>query len=328
MTPTTESYTRDRSQRRISRVLIWLVCAGATAGTLIALFSRESWVAELFSHYRFYYLLAQAMLLLVFLNTRRYVWLVATVILALPNAWYVGPYVLPVIRDAVAGAVASAQPQLVLVNLNYRNNDHATMVDYLRNSEADMLVLSEYSPAWHRALEGALDEYPHRLLHLREMAFGMAIYSRVPFEETAWLDLGAPGSDNLSVRVELAGRTVELFAVHLYPPMSAQQAAWRKTQLDDIAGILRATPYPRIVVGDLNLTPFSPLFGDLLRDTGLLDARRRQGLHVTWPSAPLPLWIPIDHCLADVSAGVTWVRTGPNLGSDHYPLEITLAEVG
>ncbi len=328
MLPTTESYERDRSERRFSRVLMWLVCAGATLGTLIALFSRESWIAELFSHYRFHYFLAQAMLLLVFLNTRRYVWLVATVILALPNAWYVGPYLLPVIRDAVAGAATAAEPQLLLVNLSYRNTEHDTLLDYVRDRQPDLLVLSEYSPEWHAVLQTRLDEYPHRLLHPRENAWGMAIYSRNPLQDQAWLDLGVPETDNLRVRVELAGQTLELFALHLYSPTTPRRAAWRNTQLERVASILRDTPYPRIVVGDLNLTPFSPHFGDLLNDTGLLDARRRHGLHVTWPSAPVPLWIPIDHCLADVSAGVTWVRTGPNLGSDHYPLEITLAEVG
>ena len=48
---------------------MWLVCAGATLA-LVALSSRH-WVAELFSHFRLYYLLAQVVLVMVFLNTRR-----------------------------------------------------------------------------------------------------------------------------------------------------------------------------------------------------------------------------------------------------------------
>jgi hypothetical protein len=49
---------------------------------------------------------------------------------------------------------------------------------------------------------------------------------------------------------------------------------------------------------------------------------------VTWPSLPLPLWIPIDHALADPGSGVADVRIGPAIGSDHYPLEIVLTEIG
>jgi len=75
----------------------------------------------------------------------------------------------------------------------------------------------------------------------------------------------------------------------------------------------------------MNITPFSPLFGDLLNTASIEDARQPQGVYVTWPTYPLPIWIPIDHCLADPVVGVTTVNLGPKVGSDHYPLEITIA---
>ncbi|RMF96811.1 MAG: hypothetical protein D6727_07035 [Gammaproteobacteria bacterium] len=327
MQPASDAYNAHRAERRFSRWLLWLVFAGSTAGTLIALAARWHWVAELFSHYRFHYLLAQALLLLVFLNTRRPGWLALTLLLALPNAWYVGPYLLPVFREAVAGAPRPARAQLLAVNLSFRNHDYQAMLDYLRASRPELMVLSEYTPAWHAALSDALADYPYRVLRPRRTPFGIAVYSRRPLRQPEVLDLGAPGAENLRLRVDLAGQPVELYAVHLYSPASAQRAAWRRTQLRRLAAALRDRPYPRLVVGDLNLTPFSPLFTDLLRDSGLMDARRRAGLHVTWPASPLPLWIPIDHCLADVAAGVVSVRAGPDLGSDHFPLEVSLADV-
>ncbi len=77
-----------------------------------------------------------------------------------------------------------------------------------------------------------------------------------------------------------------------------------------------------MVLGDLNVTPWSPFFRDLLREGALRNARKGYGLRPTWPTMLPPLLIPVDHCL--VSSGVTVhdCRAGRNVGSDHYPLVV------
>lgn len=317
-----------RDERRFSRKLMWLVCFGTVLATLLALFSRWHWFAELFSHFRLYYLLAQAVLIMVFLNTRRYLWLAATILLALPNAWYVAPYLLPLLPGQAAVQSSSASPQIVVVNLGFRNTQHQRLLDYVNERRPEVLVLSEYTPEWDTALEAGLTGYPYALRRPRLDPFGMAVFAREPFIDIAALDLGVEQAENIRLRALIGGREISLFAVHLYPPTSPQRAARRQRQFDELVRELRVAPAPRLVTGDLNVTPFSPYFRDLLTGSGLLDARQAQGLHVTWPSLPLPLWIPIDHALADPGSGVSDVRIGPAIGSDHYPLEIVLAEVG
>jgi endonuclease/exonuclease/phosphatase family metal-dependent hydrolase len=145
------------------------------------------------------------------------------------------------------------------------------------------------------------------------------------------VDLGVPGSVNVHVIVDLPGQPVELVAAHLSSPSSPERGAMRNTQLRRLAGLLgkaarpAASPViPRLVVGDLNVTPFSPYFHDLLEASGMEDARRVHGVLGTWPT-----WLPagrlhIDHCLAEPGLAVSRVSLGPTVGSDHYPLEITL----
>ncbi len=326
MLPASQPYQRDRSQRRISRVLLWLTFAGASLATVIALFSRWSWFAELFSHYRLYYVLAQALLVIVFLNTRRWGWLALTLALAVPNLNYVAPYVVPLFATNTAQAANDAEPQLIGINLGYRNNRYAQLITYLDARRADVVVFSEYTPAWATVLEAALDEYPYREARPREHPFGLAVYSREPLNNVQWLDLDAPGSENLRAQVTLGHQLVDLFAVHLYPPTNPRRAAQRLRQLDALGHAVKGASGTRIVIGDLNLTPFSPLFKELLVSAGLVDARRPQGLHVTWPASPVPLWIPIDHCLTAPDGPVERVVAGPPVGSDHYPLEVTLTE--
>ncbi|MGI9330349.1 MAG: endonuclease/exonuclease/phosphatase family protein [Gammaproteobacteria bacterium] len=294
--------------------------------SLIALASRWHWVAELFSHFRLHYLLVQGVLLIVFMNTRRYLWLLATVLMALPNAWYVVPYLSPLLAASVTEASAEAPPQIVTVNLNYRLRSPAQIIGYLQQSQAEVLVLSEYTPAWAELLEPALSAWPHRQTRPRADPFGLAVFSRQPFISVQELPLNTPGSENLHLVLPLAGREIDLYAVHLFPPTSPARAAARNEQLLALANALAENPdRPRLVTGDLNLSPYSPYFSSLLQASGLTDARKKQGLLITWPASPLPLWVAIDHCLADSAAGVSQVKTGPDIGSDHFPLEISLA---
>lgn len=315
-----------RRPRRLARPLLWILCVGSSCASLIALAGEWHWFAELFTHFRLYYLLAQGLLIIVFLNTRRYAWLVATVMLAVPNAWYVGPYIAPLLVGARMDADARPGPQILTLNLSATNLETRPAIDYIRRQQPDLVVLSEYTPAWHAAMHDELNDWPYRIVRPREGFFGMAVYSRDAFRRAEQLDFGVPGSENL--RVELAKQDITLYAVHFVPPVSPQFAAERDRQLAALARELAGARRPRLVTGDLNLTPFSPYFPRLLAASGLHDARRAQGLHVTWPAMPLPLWIPIDHVLADPEAGVIDVRTGPDIGSDHWPLEITLAPAG
>jgi len=69
-------------------------------------------------------------------------------------------------------------------------------------------------------------------------------------------------------------------------------------------------------------TPWSAVFGNLLKASNLRDSSRGRGVQPTWP-ARLPLfWIPIDHFLHSPELQVISKRTGPAVGSDHLPLLI------
>lgn len=312
--------------RRVARPLLWLIFTGASLASVVALAAEWSWFAELFTHFRLYYLLAQGLLIIVFLNTRRYAWLVLTLMLAAPNAWHVGPYLVPLVTSAGQAAPVREGPQVLILNLSFQNSEFGKVIDYVEARRPDVVVLSEYTREWQAALGPALADWRYRAERPRATPFGMAVYSRKPLRRIEWLDLGVPDTENL--RVELDDLGLELYALHLVPPRSQQGAASRNRQLEALSRLLGDSSPPRLVTGDLNVTPFSPYFHRLLEATDLRDARKAQGLQVTWPVLPLPVWIPIDHALADPSTGVVDVRTGPDIGSDHFPLEITLAPAG
>ena len=73
-------------------------------------------------------------------------------------------------------------------------------------------------------------------------------------------------------------------------------------------------------MGDLNVTPWSPYFRDLVKRTGLIDTGRKRGFQSTWKRNNPVFSIPIDHILhsEDLICTNRWI--GPALGSDHRPV--------
>lgn len=87
-----------------------------------------------------------------------------------------------------------------------------------------------------------------------------------------------------------------------------------------------------IVAGDFNATPWSYALKQEDRTLGL--TRRTRAL-ATWPAdrvshnrlpAPFPVF-PIDHLYAGPGWATVRVERGPKLGSDHYPVIVTLRRV-
>ena len=92
------------------------------------------------------------------------------------------------------------------------------------------------------------------------------------------------------------------------------------------ADCLRNLPGPKICVGDLNITPWSPYYRSFVEQTKLLNVREGFGLLPSWPTFVFFKWlmIPLDHCLVSEDIRVADVKTGEPIGSDHLPLIVEL----
>jgi endonuclease/exonuclease/phosphatase family metal-dependent hydrolase len=75
-----------------------------------------------------------------------------------------------------------------------------------------------------------------------------------------------------------------------------------------------------VLLGDLNLTPYSPPFDRLLGDSGLRDVMQGQGWQPTWRAGFWPLALRIDHVLVSSDLCVEDATVGPTVGSDHRPV--------
>ncbi len=280
---------------------------------LLGFLGRWHWLLDLFSHFRAQYAAALLLCGLAFLLLRLWKSAIASLLAALVVLTSFLPF-----QSPAPPAPGAPRLKLVSYNVNTTNPRHADVLRFLETEDADVVFLMEVNNSWMQSLRPLEVRYPHRLVSTREDNFGIALYSRKPMEggEQAFGDYGLPWAD-----VTVSG--LRILALHPMPPSSAEHSAMRNQQLLEAAAILKGRPRA-ILCGDLNLTPFSPWFREVLQRGELQN-----------PSPPFsPTWmrhhplfgIPIDHVL--LGPGLTLVdrRVEPALGSDHNALVVEIAE--
>ncbi|HKK23113.1 MAG TPA: endonuclease/exonuclease/phosphatase family protein [Pseudohaliea sp.] len=220
-------------------------------------------------------------------------------------------------------ATAEASPTdltAAVLNLDWRNPDLGAAEAWLRQLQADLVVLPEYTPAAARHLAGLADVYPYRLEEAREGAWGIALLSRHPIASGRVIRPAGIDSPALDAVLNTGDRQLRVLGVHPRSPISAGYTAERNAQLAAVADLVRESHGATLVCGDFNDTPFSPSFRAFTGRAGMANAAAGQGYPATFPAGWLPVWIPIDHCVYRGGLVPVRVQSGPDVGSDHYPL--------
>lgn len=297
-----------------------VLAAGITcACTIVGFLGRWGWVLELFSHFRLHYLLILATVIVVLTLARRWKTVIGVGCLAAINLVSVlSMYVAPPCGDGQGVSL-----RCVLFNVNTANGRHAEVAAFLQGSDADVIMLLETDANWLSFMRDALDKYPYVVAAPRSDNFGIALFSRLPIVG----GIEAVGAADLPVvRAVLTkdGCELTLIGVHALPPKNAEYAAERNDLFDSLADFVPRLGGPVVLLGDLNATPWSPHFHDLLAGTGLSDGRRGFGIKATWPSFFGPFGIPIDHCLVSGEIVVKGFQLGPSAGSDHRAVVVDL----
>lgn len=296
--------------------------------TAASLFGRRSHLLEMCTHFRLQYALAATACACALAALHSWRLLPLALCCAVFNWAQVAPY-----YSAPARAASASSPvrlKLMLANVLGSNRDYDALAAAVAESRADVVVLQEFTEGWGANVGAALGErYPYSKLVPRPGGSGMALFSRHPLASAEVLQLDASTHPAVLARLDVEGTTVTVLSMHPPTPVRADKFTNRNEQFARAAAIMRATEGPKLLIGDLNTTMWSPFFKDLIESSGLRDARRGFGLRPSWPvPLPAPLQIPIDQCLVGEGMTVESVRTGRRTGSDHRPLLVDVSFEG
>ena len=304
-------------------------------GSAVTLFASVWWAADLIANLRIQMLIALGVVWMACLLLRS--WRLA-VICAITIAWHAS-WLSP--REK-AGRAADGVPaagqvlKVCSVNVLTSNRQHDRIIAGLRTYNADIIAVLELSTELtDRLTEDMGDDYPHRVMEPDDGGnFGIGLLSRFPLQNVRIFELTSLPLPSISADVEWNGRTVHIMATHPIPPMSRGYFEARNHHLQSLGKLAteqrtdRPT-VPIIVVGDLNVTPWSPHFRNFQQASGLEESCagpwfvRLQPTWYRWSAFPFGL--VLDHAFSTPDLICTKRLVGLDTGSDHRPVYVEYA---
>ena len=315
-------------------LLVLPTAMGAIGGLL---FGRYVWFLDLFNHFWFHYALVFLLtsLLLLVLRTRRLLAL-SVVMLAL-SVWQVWPYLQDQSIQQGSGTPGRASLEMLHLNVNTQGGNPVAVADYIAKQDADIVFLQEVNHRWLDALDGKLGPYEKVVVEPRTDNFGIACYvrtgqTRVKVLSSKVVDqtAGQAGVPAIELELEvddgLGKRRVPVLSLHTLPPISFEYARARDAQLAAAGRWAKQAGDNAVVIGDLNATPWSKAYIDMLDAGGLHNSQIGFGRQTTWPAGlPSAMGVPIDHCVHGQGLRTQQRTVGEDCGSDHKALHIGLS---
>jgi endonuclease/exonuclease/phosphatase (EEP) superfamily protein YafD len=296
-----------------------ITAAGAVAGTfsIFGFFGSLNWFLDLCSHFRVQYFLGLSIVALLLLIPRQFKISALFGTLALLNL----SVILPLYFGNIPEPPSDAKPiRAMLINVDTRFGNAESVADAIRQFNPDILVLEEVSTKWLSDLQPVLAGYNYTRQEPRDDNFGIGLYSRLPFTQSQIVYIGEAEVPSVVAEIETTLGKCTLLATHPLPPAGGAYSRWRNDQLAELPNYIRRATSPVLLLGDLNVSPWSSHFRRLLRESGLKDSSQGRGVQPTWPTYNPLLLIPIDHCLYSPQITIVSKQVGPWDGSDHYPL--------
>ncbi len=288
---------------------------GLAMATLLGFLGRLYWVFDLFSHFRVQYMQLCLILIGIALWRRKNKRAVAWVLLACLNY----AFVLPLYFGKPAPP-SGPTVRAMLMNLNAGNGNTEQVLEAIKNADPDLLLLEEVTPKWAHELAVLNTAYPHRIAEPQEGCFGIMLLSKYPLEHSEIVQLDDSNVPTITTELHLPEGVVSVIGTHPVPPVNSRCFNDRNVHFSNLHKCAMTRNHPVFLIGDLNTSPWSPHFRDLLSQSGLKNSMKGFGFQPSWPSNNRFLRIPLDHMLHSPGIAIHNRVVGEDVGSDHFPV--------
>lgn len=307
----------------IDLFLIFIFCVGGVASS-IGFFGNVYWAFDLFAHFREYYLLVFFVLFFIALWRKKWLFAIFSFLFFSINATSWVSFYIPPKQNNSAGS------KLIIysANVQTKNTEYHAVSDQIEDIQPDIIVLSEVNEQWVEEMKKFNNQYPYMLVPPVLKRDEILMMSKYKLNNESIIPLGNLGRLNLIASIKLDDTYITIIGSHPLPPVSKRLAGYRDSQLEDVGELIINQEQPTLLLGDLNVTPFSYQYRKLINNAGLTHCSKGFGLPRTWQHNififPIPL--ALDHCLYTKGITVSESYVGKNIGSDHLPI-ITVIQV-
>lgn len=308
-------------------ILVIIPAAVIAVASLASFAGRWVWWLDVLANFRAQYVVVLALLggIVVISRWRRSG--AAILAVALLNLIFVAPLYI-----GSPGESDPAAPHLWVLSFNLlsTNESYSEVIEYIETVQADLVFLHEASRPWEVALEAAGLDYEIIRARSENLIFGTVVLARDEVEAVSHGFAEAqPRAVALHYQPDGWPVPVEVLSSHTLAPTTQTRASLRDAQLAFAANWAADQEGAYFVVGDLNVTPWSWPFRNLLTKGETRNSQIGFGLQPTFAATSFAfLRVPIDHLLHSDALLIRDRRLGPSLGSDHFPLLVNLEYKG
>jgi len=301
--------------------LIWVLILGCLCVSIFPNLISNYWFIDIFSNFKFQYLILLTLLLLISLALFKRKVLPVTIISLgiIWNAYFIIPYY---ISNNPTSKENSESVKISSINLLSSNSQKELVQNYILEEDLDILILMEFTPVWKFKLNSIINSYKYKRFVVRNDNFGIALFSKYEMKSSIdYFDLNDKPS--IVADVMIGDEQLTLVATHPVPPVSQFTFENRNKQLSNILNKRSKYSENLIIAGDFNTSSFSNHFRKLINGD-LMDSRIGFGLLPTWPANYRILQTTLDHFLISKSLKVIDRSTGRYVGSDHLPINLII----
>ena len=314
---------RNGRWRKIGVITAAVLAGLAGIGTVFGFLGGRQWILSLMSNLRVQY----AVIFVVVIAIAAVIKSRPLITVGLAGLLINALMIVPLYFGGPATAESdSPELRIMFLNAELRRARPGWALDDLAANEPDLIVFAAATDRWADAMESI--GHPYRVVLRR--AAGTDVEWVVVARDDVTVDadlieVAGAGRPAVEMMVEVDGMEVAVLAVHALSPIGFERAQIHDEDLARAAEWARDQTGAYAVVGDLNATPWSPAFGELLEGGALLNSQRGYGVQASWPISLGPFGIPIDHLLHSDRLTTTSRELGEPYGSDHRSLHVTLA---
>lgn len=311
---------KKKQPTKISNILsifTWLLLAAVICASLAEFW----WFFDLFSHFVVLYGSVGLILFGCLFVLKKHATACIALVLAVTQLYQLHP-----IWDKKPQMIGHYEEVKTLqYNVNRANTNIAKMLGWIvsKAEEIDVIVLLEITDKWNEALNVIKWSFPY---HLRRPIRGdreIVVLSKLNVDE---MEIIFPIEEDIPIVRMKANTFAEnipfvMYLLHPPPPVHSTAADIRNKLLTKTAAAVATEDTPhKIILGDLNITRFSPWFKKMQSISGLRDSNEGLGFIQTWPSfIPEPFGLALDNSLISHNIFAVDKKIDKALGSDHNP---------
>lgn len=222
---------------------------------------------------------------------------------------------------------AEKQSEIVVLSVNVKqeNCNYKHLIQLAQKIQPDILLTIETNKDWENNLKEIESNFKTVIRAPKENRYGMHLYSKLDIQEYKINYLIANEYPSIKAKMRFNNFSFDFWGIHPPPPSPTEKTTSKQkdAELMKLAKIISESENQTIVAGDFNNVTWSKtskLFGKI---SNLKDARKKRGIHPTFP-ANYPLFrFPIDLIFHSNGIQIGHMKTVQLIGSDHLPLHFS-----